>query len=114
MIRRSIVLLFPFVFASFTNQALPARGWTRIENCRFLENPSNDGDSFHVVANRRKRIFRLYFVDCPETSDHNKAMKARIAEQAKEFGLTTSEVMDIGKQAAKSPLLSCKKQTLSR
>jgi endonuclease YncB( thermonuclease family) len=32
-----------------------------------MENASNDGDSFHVKADGEERIFRLYFVDTPES-----------------------------------------------
>ena len=31
-----------------------------------MENPANDGDSFHVRAKEKEFIFRLYFVDTPE------------------------------------------------
>jgi hypothetical protein len=37
--------------------------WQTIRNCRLIENESNDGDSFHVKADGKEHIFRLYFVD---------------------------------------------------
>jgi endonuclease YncB( thermonuclease family) len=93
-------LLLVCLFTAFQTSCLLARGWQKIDNCRLMNNPFNDGDSFHVIANGRERIFRLYFVDCPETSDHNRAMKARIAEQSREIGLPTAEVMKMGKRAS--------------
>ena len=44
-----------------------AGDWTIYEHCRLITNPSNDGDSFHVRVGRNHYIFRLYFVDAPET-----------------------------------------------
>jgi hypothetical protein len=47
--------------------------WTVLENCRFILNPANDGDSFHVSAGNKEYIFRLYLVDAPETEGTNPA-----------------------------------------
>ena len=41
--------------------------WETIRGCRLIENESNDGDSFHVEADGEEKIFRLYFVDTPES-----------------------------------------------
>ena len=60
---------------------LSARGnWVALENCRLILNPANDGDSFHVRVNEKDYLFRLYFVDAPETDSAN---PARLIEQAK-------------------------------
>jgi hypothetical protein len=40
--------------------------WVALTNCRYLPNPANDGDSFHVAAGNKKYLFRLYFVDAEE------------------------------------------------
>ncbi len=44
-----------------------AKEWTKLQGCTLLANPSNDGDSFHVRHDGKEYIFRLYFVDAPET-----------------------------------------------
>ncbi len=77
-----------------------SKTWKKIDGCTLVNNEFNDGDSFHVKASGRERIFRLHFVDCPETSDHNVEMKERVREQAKVFNLTASEVMRAGKKAS--------------
>ena len=75
-----------------------ARGkpWLRFENCRLLPNESNDGDSFHVQANGRHYIFRLYSVDAPETDAR---YGDRVKTQAKYFGLTIDETLQVGQEA---------------
>lgn len=85
--------------ASFQNrlQAATARGrWTVLNNCVFVSNSANDGDSFHVSVDGKQHLFRLYFVDAPETDAD---FKDRVDEQAKYFGFTTSDVVRIGKIA---------------
>ena len=44
-----------------------SKDWIVLENCRLITNPANDGDSFHVSAGEKEYLFRLYFVDAPET-----------------------------------------------
>lgn len=42
--------------------------WQKLEGCQLIQNEWNDGDSFHVrTAEGTEFIFRLYFVDTPET-----------------------------------------------
>ncbi len=55
-----------------------------------------DGDSFHVQTKSRHYIFRLYFVDAPETDER---YPDRVAEQAKYWGIDTEDVLPLGKQA---------------
>ncbi len=66
------------------------------ENCQLLPNPANDGDSFHVRANGREYIFRLYFVDTPETEA---TFPQRVAQQARYFAVTVPKVLQLGKDA---------------
>ncbi len=66
------------------------------KDCELLPNPANDGDSFHVRAGRREYIFRLYFVDTPET---DVSIPDRVAEQAKYFGVTVPQTLQIGLEA---------------
>jgi endonuclease YncB( thermonuclease family) len=76
-----------------------ANDWETISNCRLMENESNDGDSFHVKADGEERIFRLYFVDAPESEDGGRVAE-RIKEQAELFGITEEESIEMGKKAA--------------
>jgi len=77
---------------------LGARGedWITLENCRLVPNEANDGDSFHVSVNDKEYIFRLYLVDAPETDAAN---PARLIEQAKHFGITVPQVIEVGEEA---------------
>ncbi len=72
--------------------------WQTITGCRLIENEANDGDSFHVKADGEERIFRLYFVDTPE-ADSGGYISERVGEQAKEFGITEEESVEMGKKA---------------
>lgn len=65
-------------------------------NCRYLPNAANDGDSFHVRAGGREYIFRLYFVDTPETDNR---IPERVEEQAKYFHLTVPQTLQVGLEA---------------
>jgi DNA uptake protein ComE-like DNA-binding protein/endonuclease YncB( thermonuclease family) len=74
-----------------------ARGpWVSLPNCRYLLKRANDGDSFHVSVNGKEYIFRLYFVDTPETDTE---FRDRVEEQAKYFGLTVAETVKLGELA---------------
>ena len=68
-----------------------------LKDCRFIPNPANDGDSFHVSAGAKEYLFRLYFVDAPETDAMD---PGRLVEQAKYFGITVPQAIEVG-QAAK-------------
>lgn len=46
-----------------------------------------------------KRMLRLYYVDCPETTDKPEYMAERLAVQAKHFGCTSAEALEAGKKA---------------
>jgi len=70
-------------------------GWTRFENCRHIAGEYYDGDSFMAeTADGKRVVFRLYFVDAPETDDR---FPKRNAEQAKVFGV--KDVRPLGEQA---------------
>ena len=70
--------------------------WITLENCRLVPNPANDGDSFHVRANDKEYICRLYLVDAPET---DAVSPARLIEQAKYFGISVPQVIELGEAA---------------
>jgi len=69
-----------------------------LENCVFVANEANDGDSFHVSHNGQELFFRLYYVDSPESDDR---LVERIQEQGKVFGLKPEEILKAGKKAKK-------------
>lgn len=92
---RLFVTLVLWIASAFSLQAKPG-AWKKLENCTLLENPWNDGDSFHVKANGRERIFRLYFVDCPEIEA---TYPKRVKEQAKYFAITSERAIRAGELA---------------
>jgi endonuclease YncB( thermonuclease family) len=79
-----------------TSSAPPRSGWTTLTDCHYVANRANDGDSFHVTAGGKPYLFRLYFVDAPET---DAALGDRIDEQAKYFGITAEQTIKVGKLA---------------
>jgi DNA uptake protein ComE-like DNA-binding protein len=82
-----------FAFIASASAAEPWRTW---KDCQLLPNESNDGDSFHVRAEGREYIFRLYFVDAPET---DASFPNRVRDQAKYFHLTLPETLQVGTEA---------------
>ncbi|MDD3275712.1 MAG: hypothetical protein PHP93_01535 [Kiritimatiellales bacterium] len=78
---KQIVLLF---FAAVCSASAE---WIVLENCRLVENQSNDGDSFVVECSTPYRgetqnRFRLYFVDTAETDSNSDFKRERLKEQA--------------------------------
>jgi competence ComEA-like helix-hairpin-helix protein len=63
--------------------------WDVLEGCRLLTNSVTDGDSFHALYNSREYIFRLYFVDAPET---DASLRDRVADQAAYFGISPNDI----------------------
>lgn len=70
--------------------------WQRLENCRLVDRPANDGDSFGVQCGSEKFVLRLYFVDAPET---NLNFNERSREQAQHFGVSLDDALKAGYQA---------------
>ncbi len=87
--------LIAIIFLGSTGLAL-ADSWETIPNCRLVPNASNDGDSFHVRAAGKERIFRLYFVDTPETSND---YRSRTGTQSRTLGVSNSRLLDLGHEA---------------
>ena len=73
-----------------------SKDWIVLENCRLIPNPANDGDSFHVSAGEKEYLFRLYFVDAPETDEMT---PRRLIEQAKYFSITVPQAIEVGRAA---------------
>ena len=76
--------------------ARESKDWIVLKNCRFILNPADDGDSFHVSVGTKEYIFRLYMVDAPET---DALTPARLVEQAKYFGITVPQAIEVGEAA---------------
>ena len=74
------------------------KDWITLDHCQLIPNKANDGDSFHVRANDTEYLVRLYFVDAPETAS---VAPERLIEQAKYFGLSVPQVIEIGLDAKK-------------
>ncbi len=74
----------------------PGGQWVTLNDCTYLANRANDGDSFHVLAHGKEFIFRIYFVDAPET---DREVKSRVQEQAKYFGTNDTQTLAVGKLA---------------
>ncbi|HEX5220431.1 MAG TPA: helix-hairpin-helix domain-containing protein [Verrucomicrobiae bacterium] len=72
--------------------------WEVLSGCRLVTNQVVDGDSFHVLHKGREYIFRLYFVDSPETDP---ALKDRVKEQATFFGISTNDLPRAGALASR-------------
>lgn len=89
----------------------PTRGTYEVfQKCTLAHDRSNDGDSFRVILpDGRRKIFRLYFVDAPEsefrTYRNGETNHPRIREQAQYFGISPEEAVEIG-QSAKQLTLS--------
>src|SRR5438105_15740832 len=93
---RILVTLF-FLGALFgQNFAGEKKEWVKLADCRYVENPDNDGDSFHVRAGDKEFTARLYYVDAPET---NLRQGDRTHDQALHFGITLDETMNAGEKA---------------
>lgn len=71
-------------------------GWHTYERCRVLSNEFADGDSFHVKTRSRHYIFRLYFVDAPET---DKRYPERLTLQSAYWGISEEDLILLGKEA---------------
>src|SRR5436190_19067057 len=72
------------------------KDWVVLKNCQLITNPANDGDSFHVSAGPNEYIFRLYFVDAPETDEMT---PRRLVDQAKYFAITVRQAIEVGRAA---------------
>lgn len=73
-----------------------AANWQKLEGCKLVADEYGDGDSFHVRQGDVDYIFRLYFVDTPETDSR---FPERVADQARYFGITSAAALALGKKA---------------
>ena len=87
-------------------EAPDRRGQYQIyRNCKLAADKNNDGDSFRVrLSDGREEIFRLYFVDTPESAfksyRNGENNHDRIRDQADYFNIAPQRAVEIG-QAGK-------------
>ena len=79
--------------------AAHVENWQRIDNCKWVEDRWNDGDSFHLLTGdaNRQIVARLYFVDTPEAET---AYRDRLDEQAAYFGISREQAIQIAHEAS--------------
>lgn len=70
--------------------------WQVLSDCRLLKREANDGDSFHVRHDGKEYIFRLYYVDAPETS---LLFPDRVQEQSDYFRFSEQDALRVGLEA---------------
>ena len=99
---RLIGMAAAFVALAAPADAFAAKKWREYTGCRVIPNASNDGDSFHVKPTNIKTksyLFRLYFVDTPESET---SLPERLQVQAEYFGIANpTDVVKVGKAAVK-------------
>jgi len=86
-------LIIAFWFAASITNSLAHSPWVTLQGGHYLIKRPNDGDSFHISVEGHEYIFRLYFVDAPETSAE---FRDRVEEQAKYFGVTVDQALEVG------------------
>jgi endonuclease YncB( thermonuclease family) len=70
-----------------------------LSGVRFIDDETNDGDSFVVEHEGQKLVLRLYFVDCAEKREY-KLVAGRLKDQAGYFGgLSIPQTLKLGQQA---------------
>ena len=90
-----VVCVLWFTSFGFSAQA-KSKEWIVLKGCRLIANPANDGDSFHVSVGDKEYLFRLYFVDAPETDEMT---PSRLVKQAKYFAITVPQAIEVGRAA---------------
>lgn len=94
MNRFVVIFLFLLLLPSLGFSA----NWEELEGCQLISSDYNDGDSFLVRHGSGQTIFRLYFVDTPETSPK---YPDRLKEQASYFGISSIKAVELGNAAKK-------------
>ncbi len=73
-----------------------AAQWETLTGIRLRDSGYFDGDSFHLSAQGKDYIFRLYFVDAPETAA---TYPDRVEAQGKYFGVDLKRTLEVGEEA---------------
>lgn len=97
MASRALRILLFGILAGLPTEVHASNVWTRLEGCVLVQSPYNDADSFRVRHDGKEYLFRLYFVDAPES---DMEFPQRVREQAEYFGITAPEVIESGKEAS--------------
>ena len=92
--RATLVAAIGWLLCSFPAEA--REPWVVLKDCRLVRSESLDADSFHVTAAGKEYIFRLYFVDAPET---DMSFADRVKEQAQYFALKPEQAITLGEYA---------------
>ncbi len=92
------VLACLLLFASAKAAVRETGVWEVLEDCRLIKAGLNDGDSFLVKHGDEEFVFRLYYVDAPETYD---TYMDRVRDQARYFSMPDSDVLASGELAAR-------------
>jgi len=71
--------------------------WETLDGCRLVQSSINDGDSFKARYGNEEYVFRLYWVDAPETTD---TYIGRVREQGRYFSISEEDVIRTGKLSA--------------
>lgn len=95
MMKSAILLLLLFLPWCRAEQQ---DGWTVFHNCELIQHGGNDADSFHVKADGRHLLVRLYFVDAPETS---MSFPQRVTDQLEYFNTDQQSVLKGGMDGAR-------------
>jgi DNA uptake protein ComE-like DNA-binding protein len=90
------LVIAAILFSSGLANLHAAPEWTVLENCRLIQNPANDADSFHVSVGDKEYLLRLYLVDAPEIEART---PSRLIEQAKYFEITVPQAIEVGEAA---------------
>jgi len=77
----------------------PVSQWVTLSGCRLVPNTYNDGDSFHVMHGGKEYLFRLCYVDTPETSIH-KELVDRTSDQAKYWKILKRDLYMLADEAS--------------
>lgn len=93
-----LALLVSFAGSAAESSTNKPASWVPLSGCRFMSEENSDGDSFHVEYGQREFIFRLYFVDAPET---DRQLKDHIREQCEYFRVAPEEILKAGDAAKK-------------
>jgi len=93
---RRLGLTIVAIWLAATPCAVSAGKWYTYDGCRLSEDAFYDGDSFHAARNRSRYIFRLYFVDAPET---DRSVPKRVREQAAYWGISEDDVLKLAAEA---------------
>jgi len=97
-VERRITRALAAIFLAAT-ACVQAAGWDTLTGCRLKESEWNDGDSFHVAQGGKEYIFRLCYVDTPETKAH-KELTRRTTAQARYWKIRKSDMFPLAAEAA--------------